>query len=69
MTSITLNVSGMTCGGCENSVRNALLTRPGVHEVTASHTAGTVSIKFDAAKVDAAQIGSAIEAAGFDLAA
>ena len=37
MASINLNVEGITCGGCEKSIRNALLENNGVSEATASH--------------------------------
>ncbi len=50
MASINLNVSGITCGGCEKSIRNALLAHDGVSEATASHKTGIVAIEFDAAK-------------------
>lgn len=69
MASINLNVSGMSCGGCEKSIRNALLEHDGVNEVVASHTAGTVTIDFDDNKIASAALAAAIEAAGFDVAA
>lgn len=69
MSNITLKVDGMSCGGCEKSIRSALLEHTGVSEVAASHEAGTVSIDFDAAHINAAQLSAAIEAAGFDVAA
>lgn len=69
MDTINLNVSGMSCGGCEKSIRNALLARDGVKEVTASHSAGTVQVEFDAAKISRDDLAAAIEDAGFDVAA
>ncbi|MEE4184339.1 MAG: cation transporter [Gammaproteobacteria bacterium] len=69
MEKITLKVDGMSCGGCEKSIRSALLEHAGVSAVVASHEAGTVSIDFDAAQISAAQLSAAIEAAGFDVAA
>ena len=47
MASISLNVAGMSCGGCEKSVSSALLAKDGVHNVEASHSAGTVAIDYD----------------------
>lgn len=69
MATIDLNVSGMSCGGCEKSIRNALLSHGGVNEVTASHATGVVSVDFDAAQIQADQLKTAIEDAGFDVTA
>jgi len=69
MASINLNVEGITCGGCEKSIRNALLSNDGVSDATASHETGIVAIKFDDSKIQEAQLKQAIEDAGFDVAA
>ncbi len=69
MTSIKLNVEGITCGGCEKSIRNALLAHDGVNEATASHTTGVVDIEFDETKIQQDKLQLAIEDAGFDIAA
>ena len=69
MASINLNVEGITCGGCEKSIRNALLENEGVSEATASHETGVVAIEFDDSKIQADQLKKAIEDAGFDIAA
>ena len=69
MASINLNVEGITCGGCEKSIRNALLENNGVSEATASHETGIVAIEFDDSKIQADQLKKAIEEAGFDIAA
>jgi copper chaperone CopZ len=52
MTTINLNVEGLTCGGCEKSVRNALLAHDGVTEVAASHETGIVAIEFDDSRIE-----------------
>lgn len=69
MATISLNVEGMSCGGCEKSISNALLGKDGVNSVEASHSAGTVAIDFDDGKIQADALAAAIEAAGFDVAA
>ena len=69
MASINLNVEGITCGGCEKSIRNALLENDGVSEAKASHETGVVAIEFDDSKIQADQLKKAIEEAGFDIAA
>lgn len=69
MASIHFNVEGMSCGGCEKSIRNALLTHDGVKEVNPSHANGTVDIEYDDARVAPDTLKQAIEDAGFDVAA
>lgn len=67
MEKIQIKVNGMTCGGCENSVKKALSAHAGVNEVAASHQQGTVDIGFDPARIQQAQLEQAIEDAGFDV--
>jgi copper chaperone len=69
MANIQFNVEGITCGGCEKSIRNALLSNTGVKEATASHKTGIVDIEYDESKVAQDQLKQAIVAAGFDVAA
>jgi copper chaperone len=69
MANIDLKVEGITCGGCEKSIRNALLEQNGVSEVTASHETGVVAIDYDENKIQQQQLKQAIEGAGFDIAA
>ena len=44
MKEITLKISGMMCGGCENRVKNAVGNIEGVEKVTADHTTGKVVV-------------------------
>jgi copper chaperone len=67
MEKLHLKVEGLTCGGCEKSVRNALLAHEGVGDVVASHKDGTVDVQFDAARIQPALLKQAIEDAGFDV--
>jgi copper chaperone len=66
---ITLNVNGMSCGGCENAVKRAVSMIGGVSAVTASHSEHRVTVDFDAAKTTRAAIEQAIENAGYEVAA
>lgn len=68
MDTLTLNVTGMTCGGCENSVKRALGRLDGVSEVTASHADKKVVVTLDPAKVSEAQVRERITACGFTVA-
>lgn len=62
----TIRVDGMSCGGCENAVKNALRTLDGVHRVDADHEAGTVEI---AVKSDVSDdvLRTAIHDAGYEV--
>jgi copper chaperone len=69
METIELNVTGMTCGGCENAVKRALQQLPGVESVSASHAANRVGVTYDEGKVSRAQLREKIEALGYNVAA
>ncbi|UCG73406.1 MAG: heavy-metal-associated domain-containing protein [Chromatiales bacterium] len=69
MERVELNVEGMTCGGCVNSIQNALNTRDGVASATADLESQRVTIEFDPALIQKAGLVEAIEDAGFDVAA
>jgi len=64
----TLDVTGMSCNGCERNVENALQSLAGVSRVEADHEAGTVSVVVDDAVTDD-DLTIAIEGAGYDVAA
>ena len=69
METVQIKVSGMTCGGCERSVQNALTSRQGVAAAKADRTAGVVSVEFDPAVIQRAALEKAIAEAGFKVAA
>ena len=66
-TNLTLTVTGMTCGGCENAVKRALSMLEGVDAVTASHAGNTVSLTHDPDKVSVEVIQQKIEALGYHV--
>jgi copper chaperone CopZ len=63
------NVQGMTCGGCERSVQNALTSHKGVVTAKADRVSGKVAVEFDPAQIQQDAIAKAITAAGFQVAA
>jgi copper ion binding protein len=65
--SVTLRVTGMTCGGCENAVKRALGRLDGVGAVEASHVDQRVAVTFDPARVTADHIAQRITAAGYTV--
>lgn len=62
---ITLAVEGMTCTGCENTIKEAVGGVSGVADVVASHTEGSAVIKFDSTLTDFKAISAAITDAGY----
>jgi copper chaperone CopZ len=65
METVILHVSGMACGGCANTVRQALLALDGVVEAEVSHREATAKVGYDPARVNVARMKAAIEQAGY----
>ena len=66
MATITLNIDGMTCGGCVKSVTKVLNDLDGVHSATVSLENKNAQVEFDESKIQIAQLVEAVEDAGFD---
>ena len=64
---ITYDIVGMTCAGCEASVRNAAQDVEGVLEAKASYDTQTATISFDKSKVQPERIKQAINSTGFTV--
>jgi copper chaperone len=69
MTHVDIKVEGMTCGGCVNSIQNALRQRDGVLQAAADLDGGIVSVEFDPERIGQAALEAAITDAGFDVVA
>jgi len=69
METITLDVKGMTCGGCVASVTRVLKALPGVGDVAVTLNPGAAKVTFDPALTGAPALRAAIEDAGYDVAA
>lgn len=67
MSEITLSVTGMTCGGCVNSVQKVLAGLPGVQRVEVTLTPGQARVLVDPARVDSAALAQAVIDAGFGV--
>ena len=67
MQSLTIPITGMSCDGCVNSVRNALSKLPGVTDTQVKIGAATVT--YDPARTGPDAIRAAISAAGYTVAA
>lgn len=66
MNTITLNIGGMTCGGCVSSVTKVLENLNGVEKAEVSLENAHAVITFDAGKIQTAALIEAVEDAGFD---
>ncbi len=66
METITLNIGGMTCGGCGNSVTKVLENLNGVEKADVSLENAHAVITYDADKIQTAALIEAVEDAGFD---
>jgi copper chaperone len=67
MNEIILSVTGMTCGGCVNSVQKVLTALPGVQSVEVTLTPGQARVVYDPARVDRAALAQAVVDAGFGI--
>ncbi|HEX3631289.1 MAG TPA: heavy-metal-associated domain-containing protein [Casimicrobiaceae bacterium] len=68
MTTLTLKVEGMSCGGCVASVTRVLTALPGVSDATVRLLGGTAQVTFDEALTNPAALRAAIESAGYEVA-
>jgi copper chaperone len=64
---IILSVTGMSCGGCVNSVHKVLTALPGVRSADVTLSPGQARIVYDAARVDRAAMVQAIIDAGYGV--
>jgi copper chaperone len=67
METIQINVYGMTCNGCVNSVTKVLQALPGVGSVEVSLEGKRAVVQYDPTQSGIAQFKAAIEDAGFDV--
>ena len=65
METVTLNVDGMTCGGCAASVTRVLKATPGVSDAVVELAAKRATVTFDPARTSVPALKSAIDDAGY----
>ena len=66
MESVSLKVTGMTCGGCVASVTRVLKNVKGVGKVDVSLAESQARVEFDPSLANREQLRAAVEGAGFD---
>lgn len=69
MNTLTLTVSGMSCMGCVNSVKNLVGALPGVSTVQVDLASGRVVVTHDPAAASPEAIRAAIEGGGYSVVA
>ncbi|MFH5824771.1 heavy-metal-associated domain-containing protein [Georgenia sp. AZ-5] len=65
---VTLQVQGMDCAGCEQRLGVALRRLEGVYEATADHRTGQVQVRVDPEFTDRAALVERIVTAGYEVA-
>ena len=66
MSSVTIVVKGMSCGGCVSGVEQALGALPGVAKVAVSLEAANATVEYDEERVSLEQLKGAVVEAGFE---
>ncbi len=62
-----INIQGMSCTGCENTIKNCVSSLEGVNDVTASYVDGKAIVEFDSAAVNLTRISEAINKTGYTV--
>ena len=65
LSTVELKVSGMTCGGCAVSVRNALLETPGVSAAEVDFESARAKVHYDPSRVSPEHLIEAVNKTGF----
>lgn len=67
MEKVTLNVNGMSCGHCVNSIEGSVGNLKGVEFVKVHLNAGNVDVKFNPSEVSLDKIKETIDDQGYDV--
>ncbi len=68
MNTLSLTVTGMSCMGCVNSVKNLVSALPGIAAIQVDLASGRVEITHDPARSDRQAICQAIKDGGYGVA-
>lgn len=64
---IEMEVSGMTCTGCENTIQNGVNELPGIVEADAKHMEGITLVRADTSLVSLEEITAMIDSKGYKV--
>lgn len=64
---VTYFVKGMTCSGCEESVKNEVNQLNGILNVNVNHKTGIAIVQFDKTKLNEEQIIRSIDSTGYEV--
>ncbi len=64
---VTLNVKGMTCGGCESKVKKVLSACKGVSDVKVSHKEGKAELHLEDGKASVDDLIKAVKNLGYKV--
>lgn len=67
MQTVTLGISGMTCGGCVRSLTTVLTALDGVTKAEVSLEKKSAVVDYDPAKVGLEQFKRSVDEAGFEV--
>ena len=62
-----LQINGMHCLGCEETINEAVKALPGIHKANASYRRQTVNVSYDDTLLDEGAIRLSIEAKGYGI--
>ena len=68
METTVMQINGMTCSGCTNSVKKVLTAIDGVQSVDVRLDNGQATVMYDPARAQPAQFKQAVEDAGYEAA-
>lgn len=66
MKTVRLNVSGMTCGHCRETVEKALTNQRGVRNATVHLESGAAEVEFEEGAVVPEQLVEAVRGSGYE---
>lgn len=66
-TTVKLTVTGMKCGGCENTIKTQLNGQAGIVSIDTRHVDDYVGVEFDETLITEDDIIELIEEAGFTV--
>lgn len=67
LTTVNINVEGMTCTGCEQTIVKELESKDGVQSATASHTEAMAKVTYDKSKLSKEDLKKAIQGKGYSV--